>query len=134
VTRAERVPKRAPAWMQALRRREFPGAQPRERLDHIGEAGLVEKVEGLDDRDVELELFIGDPLHPGLGLAEVLDEVEELARAATTGAARGDRHQEVAKVGDEVGGEPGEIFSRLGLLRDDPERAAGIRAKGVRPA
>ncbi len=83
-------------------------------------------MERLDHGDVELELLVGDPFHPGLGVAEVLDEVEELALGGGDMAAGRGRDEEVAEVGDQLGREPGEVLACLRLRRDNREHRARV--------
>ena len=76
-------------------------------------------MESLDDRHIELEFFVGDPLHGGFSAAEVLDEFEKLGLRNFDFATAGLSDEPVTEMPNELGREAGKILTSLGLHGDD---------------
>jgi hypothetical protein len=70
-------------------------------------------VKGLDDRNIELEFFVSDPLHGGFSAAEVLDEFEELGLRHLDLSAAGLRHESVTKMTYKLRRETGKILTGI---------------------
>ena len=88
-------------------------------------------MKGLDHRDIELELFVGHPLHLGFGLPEMIDQIQKFSLGHGGGLTGRHRDQQVAEMGDQIRREAREVFPGIGLFRDDSQGTGRVPREEV---